>query len=88
MDAMGLKNATWTVQAIPRLSTKGTRRALVTGFKEFTWETVPKASEDTLDGRWAEGPTDGDRWHPEEPASNSVSPSQAALTPRPCFVNS
>ena len=65
MEDMGLKDAMWTVQAIPRLSTKGTRRALVTGFKEFTWETVPKASEDTLDGRWAEGPTDGDRWHPE-----------------------
>ena len=88
MADMGLKDAMWTVQAIPRLSTKGTRRALVTGFKEFTWETVPKASEDTLEGRWAEGPTDGDRWHPEEPASNSGSPSQAALTPRPCFVNS
>ena len=65
MEDMGLKDAMWTVQAIPRLSTKGTRRALVTGFKEFTWETVPKASEDTLEGRWAEGPTDGDRWHPE-----------------------
>ena len=65
MEDMGLKDAMWTVQAIPRLSTKGTRRALVTGFKEFTWETVPKASEDTLEGRWAEGATDGDRWHPE-----------------------
>ena len=65
MDAMGLEGATWRVAEIPRLSTKGTRRALVTGFKEFTWETVPKASEGTLDGRWSEGPREGDRWHPE-----------------------
>ena len=65
MDGMGLKDAAWAVPAIPRLSTKGTRRALVTGFKEFTWEVVPKASEDTLDGRWAEGPKNADRWHPE-----------------------
>ena len=65
MDAMGLRGATWNVSEVPRLSTKGTRRALVTGFKEFTWETVPKASEDTLDGRWSEGPREGDRWHPE-----------------------
>ncbi len=65
MDAMGLEGSTWTVNEIPRLSTKGTRRALVTGFKEFTWETVPKASEGTLDGRWSEGPREGDRWHPE-----------------------
>ena len=65
MEDMGLDEATWTVPAIPRLSTKGTRRALVTGFKEFTWEVVPKASEDTLDGRWAEGPGDDDRWHPD-----------------------
>ena len=65
MDGMGLKDAAWAVPAIPRLSTKGTRRALVTGFKEFTWEVVPKASEDTLDGRWAEGPKNADRWNAE-----------------------
>ena len=71
----------------PRLS-KGTRRALVTGFKEFTWETVPKASEDTLDGRWAEGPVTATVGIQKEPASNSASPCPAALTPRPCCVNS
>lgn len=65
VDAMGLSEATWQVEAIPRLSTKGARRALVTGFEEFTCETVPKASEETLDGRWAKGPAAGDRWHPE-----------------------
>jgi len=65
IDAMGLNGVEWRVEAIPRLSTKGARRALVTGFEEFTCESVPKASDGTLDGRWSKGPREGDRWHPD-----------------------
>lgn len=65
IDAMELSGVDWGVEVIPRLSTKGARRALVTGFEEFMCESVAKASDGSLDGRWSEGPRKGDRWHPD-----------------------
>ena len=61
----GLGNVSWNVEAVPRLSTKGTRRGLVAEFKEFSVDTVPIAEGSTLGKRWEAGPGEGDRWHPE-----------------------
>ena len=65
IDAEGLGALSWNVEAVPRLSSKGTRRGLVAEFKEFSVDTVPIADGSTLDKRWAEGPGENDRWHPE-----------------------
>ena len=65
IDAEALSDITWEVQAIPRLSTKGTRRGLVAEFDEFSVDTVPRADGATLGKRWDDGPQEGDRWHPE-----------------------
>ena len=65
IDAEGLGGLSWEVEAIPRLSSKGTRRGLVAEFKEFSVDTVPIADGSTLDKRWVEGPAEHDRWHPE-----------------------
>jgi len=65
IDAEGLSELTWDVEAVPRLSSKGTRRGLVAEFKEFSVDTVPIADGNTLDKRWEEGPGNDDRWHQE-----------------------
>ena len=65
IDAEALSEITWEVQAIPRLSTKGTRRGLVAEFDEFSVDTVPRADRATLGKRWDDGPQKGDRWHPD-----------------------
>ena len=65
IDAEGLGDLSWNVEAVPRLSSKGTRRGLVAEFNEFSVDTVPIADGSTLDKRWEEGPGEHDRWHPE-----------------------
>ena len=65
IDDEGLGGLSWNVEAVPRLSSKGTRRGLVAEFKEFSVDTVPIADSTTLDKRWEAGPDEGDRWHPE-----------------------
>lgn len=62
---MDLQDISWDVEAISRLSSKGTRRALVTGFSEFSVDTVPIASDDTMGERWKAGPLENSRWHPQ-----------------------
>ena len=62
---MGLTDVTWEVEAIPRLSTRGTRRSLVTNFKEMSVDSVPLADDDSMGERWKAGPIDNSRWHPE-----------------------
>ncbi|HIF45387.1 MAG TPA: tRNA pseudouridine(13) synthase TruD [Candidatus Poseidoniales archaeon] len=62
---MGLDDADWQVEKIPRLSTKGTRRPLVTTFKEFQFEPVPIAGLETMGEKWHDGVQAGQRWHPE-----------------------
>ncbi len=65
IEGEGLAEVSWNVEAIPRLSSKGTRRGLVAEFKEFSVDTVPIAESSTLGKRWAQGPGKEDRWHPE-----------------------
>ena len=65
LDEMELANTTWKVEDIGRLTTKGTRRPLVTTFSEFQYEPVPIAGEETMGDKWTEGVQDGDLWHPE-----------------------
>ena len=65
MEDLELQGFTWKVKSIPRLSSKGARRPLVSTFRELVVDTVPKADPETLDMRWNEGPQEGSRWHPE-----------------------
>ena len=65
LEEMELANTTWKVEDIGRLTTKGTRRPLVTTFSEFQYEPVPIAGEETMGDKWTEGVQDGDLWHPE-----------------------
>ena len=65
LEEMELAETTWKVEEIGRLTTKGTRRPLVTTFSEFQYEPVPIAGEETMGDKWTEGVQDGDLWHPE-----------------------
>tara|TARA_B100000965_G_scaffold250755_1_gene210886 strand:- start:259 stop:1656 length:1398 start_codon:yes stop_codon:yes gene_type:complete len=62
---MELEDANWFIEKIPRLSTKGTRRALVTNYGEFHVDTVPIVNDDTLGEKWKKGPSENSRWNPE-----------------------
>lgn len=65
LQEMGLEDVTWIVERIRRLTTKGTRRALVTSFSEFQFEAVPIAGPETMGEKWTQGVLEGDNWHPE-----------------------
>ncbi len=62
---MGLDKTSWQVEKISRLTTKGTRRPIVTTFSDFQYEPVPIAGEETLGSNWSDGPNEGELWHPE-----------------------
>ena len=62
---MGLGETDWRVEKIGRLTTRGTRRPLVTTFSDFQYEPVPVAGDETMGEKWVEGPKDGELWHPE-----------------------
>ena len=61
----GLAEIDWRVEEIPRLSSKGTRRALVSNFTDLYIDTVPIAMAESLGERWNMGPSENSRWHPE-----------------------
>jgi len=65
IEQMGLTDVSWEVEAIPRLSTRGTRRSLVTSFKEMSVDSVPIADDDSMGERWKAGPVNNSRWHPD-----------------------
>ena len=65
INTMGLTDMDWKVEAIPRLSTRGTRRSLVTSFNELSVDNVPLADDESMGERWKSGPTENSRWHPE-----------------------
>ena len=65
IKSMSLDEADWNVEAIPRLSTRGTRRALVTEFTELAIDTVPVADDESMGERWKAGPGADSRWHRE-----------------------
>jgi len=62
---MGLEETTWQVEKIRRLTTKGTRRPIVTTFSDFQYEPVPIAGEETMTEKWLQGPRNDELWHPE-----------------------
>ncbi len=62
---MGLEGLNWQVKAIGRLSTKGTRRPLVTTFDDLVVDSVPIAELSSLDEKWQSGPENGAMWHAE-----------------------
>jgi tRNA pseudouridine13 synthase len=61
----GLDQIDWQVDEIPRLSSKGTRRALVTSYQELFVDVVPIALDESLGEKWQQGPKENSRWHPE-----------------------
>ena len=65
LKEMELGDENWMVKGISRLSTKGTRRPLVTGFSEFQYESVPIAGDETMGTEWRNGVKEGELWHPE-----------------------
>ena len=65
IKSMSLDDVDWNVEAIPRLSTRGTRRALVTEFTELAIDTVPIADDESMGERWKAGPGADSRWHRE-----------------------
>jgi tRNA pseudouridine13 synthase len=65
IEDAGLNKVKWLVDEIPRLSTKGTRRALVTTFNDLFIDVVPIAMDESLGEKWNRGPSVNSRWHPE-----------------------
>ena len=65
IEDSGLSKVNWLVDEIPRLSTKGTRRALVTTFNDLFIDVVPIAMDESLGEKWNKGPSANSRWHPE-----------------------
>ena len=61
----GLENVDWLVEEIPRLSSKGTRRALITTFNDLFIDSVPIALDESLGEKWNKGPSENSRWNPE-----------------------
>jgi len=62
---MELTDTTWQVSGIPRLSSKGSRRAMTVGFTDFSVEETGHIEAEHLGNRAIEGPREGERWHPE-----------------------
>tara|TARA_B100000700_G_scaffold306850_1_gene382502 strand:+ start:380 stop:1777 length:1398 start_codon:yes stop_codon:yes gene_type:complete len=65
LGEMDLDKTSWQVEKIGRLTTKGTRRPLVTTFSDFQYEPVPVAGEETMGDKWINGPKEGELWSPE-----------------------
>ena len=62
---MDLIEEDWQVTGIPRLTSKGSRRALTVSFSEFSVEEAGGVEADHLGGRFADGPREGEVWHPD-----------------------
>jgi tRNA pseudouridine13 synthase len=62
---MDLLEEDWQVTGIPRLTSKGSRRALTVSFSEFSAEEAGGIEADHLGGRYADGPREGEVWHPD-----------------------
>ncbi len=65
LKEMQLDEVDWQVEKIRRLTTKGTRRPLVTTFSEFQYEPVPIAGAETMGEKWSEGVGENELWNPE-----------------------
>jgi len=62
---MNLLEEDWQVTSIPRLTSKGSRRALTVSFNEFSVEEAGEIEGDRLGNRFSDGPRDGEMWHPD-----------------------
>jgi len=65
IEEMNLDSSNWVIEEIGRLTTKGTRRPATSSFDDFQYEVVPSTTLDLLEGKWLEGPKDGELWHPD-----------------------
>ena len=65
VSQMGLLEEDWQVTGIPRLTSKGSRRALTVGFSEFSVEEASDIESAHLGTRYSEGPLEGEIWNPE-----------------------
>ena len=65
IEEMKLDKCSFYVDKIPRLSSKGTRRPLITKYGDLTVESVPNVDLNQDSTKWTNGPKEGDRWHPE-----------------------
>ncbi|GIR76171.1 MAG: hypothetical protein CM15mP78_08700 [Candidatus Poseidoniales archaeon] len=64
----------WNVEAVPRLSTKGTRRGLGARIQKISVDTFPIAEGSTLGKRWEAGPVKGTVGIQRAPVFDSDSP--------------
>ena len=62
---MDLADVDWQVRGIPRLTSKGSRRALTVQFSDFSVEEAGDVEAERLGQRFSEGPRDGEQWDPE-----------------------
>ena len=65
VSEMGLIEQDWQVSGIPRLSSKGSRRAMTVGFSEFSVEEASDIEPTQLSTRFVQGPLDGEVWNPD-----------------------
>ena len=65
LSEMDLDEIDWQVRGIPRLTSKGSRRALTVQFSDFSVEESGDVESERLGNRFAEGPRDGELWNPD-----------------------
>ena len=65
VSEMKLIDEDWQVSGIPRLTSKGSRRALTVGFSEFSVEEASDIESVLLSPRFDAGPLEGEVWNPE-----------------------
>ena len=62
---MGLEEEDWQVRGIPRLTSKGSRRAMTVTFNDFSVEEAGDIEAERLSERFSEGPREEEMWHPD-----------------------
>ena len=65
VSSMGLIEQDWKVSGIPRLTSKGSRRAMTVGFSEFSVEEASDIESSYLSTRYTQGPLEGELWNPD-----------------------
>ena len=65
VSSMGLIEQDWKVSGIPRLTSKGSRRAMTVGFSEFSVEEASEIESSHLGTRYVQGPLEGELWNPD-----------------------
>ncbi|MDP7329404.1 MAG: tRNA pseudouridine(13) synthase TruD [Candidatus Thalassarchaeaceae archaeon] len=65
ISEMGLDEEDWQVSGIPRLTSKGSRRALTVSFSDFSVEEAGDVEGERLSERFSQGPREDEVWHPD-----------------------